>query len=561
MAHIALTPGWALYFRVSTEDRQQPENSIPAQRRAVMAQLVQPSGLPVIQEYVDLESGKTQAQRERFQDMLEDATDGHFSRVGVHKWDRFGRNLLQALQAEQRLAELGIAVCAASMAGVDTQTPGGWLTKAVQQVIAEWDNRNRSEDTKSRMMERLRRGEWLWVAPLGYKWVREYINPKKARRWLELDEHAEMVRFVFERYAQGSYTLRTLADELTAEGYRQAQGGEWTPQGVRRVLSNEFYAGWCVAPKWGMRARGQHPPLVKQETWDACQEAMKRQLLKPQSRRHVYPLGRVLWSHEGKCRMYCTTCKGERCGWIRYYYSKRKVDGGRIYVQARTVEAQIPELLRRIMVNRTDQERLRREYRQEVRQQMAEQWEREQRRLKDQAGRLANEKTNLLRMATKGIIDDDEFAETRAQIDLELSNVRARLEQLDRGMAAQVDRMDQALELLGQAGQLWPVLSSHDQRSLAELIFERIHIDQEGRVLHAQLWPPLAWIVARKERDGSKTDRKGTPGRIRTCDLSVRSAALYPLSYGGTFWIVLDDVRRGDWDSNPGRRFLAPSTA
>ena len=37
-----------------------------------------------------------------------------------------------------------------------------------------------------------------------------------------------------------------------------------------------------------------------------------------------------------------------------------------------------------------------------------------------------------------------------------------------------------------------------------------------------------------KSRLAVRRDLFGTPGRIRTCDLCVRSATLYPLSYGGT---------------------------
>ena len=39
-------------------------------------------------------------------------------------------------------------------------------------------------------------------------------------------------------------------------------------------------------------------------------------------------------------------------------------------------------------------------------------------------------------------------------------------------------------------------------------------------------------------RESARRDRDGAPGRIRTADASLRTAALYPLSYGGTADIV-----------------------
>ena len=49
-------------------------------------------------------------------------------------------------------------------------------------------------------------------------------------------------------------------------------------------------------------------------------------------------------------------------------------------------------------------------------------------------------------------------------------------------------------------------------------------MDQRGHRVVAPSWPPQPPKLER---------RSGAPGRIRTADAGLRTAALYPLSYGG----------------------------
>ena len=521
---------WALYFRVSNEEIQHPEFSIPAQRRSVLERLVTPSELPVYREYSDVASGKTTAGRSAFQEMLRDARAGHFSHVAVQSWERFGRNLLEALLAEHELSRIGIQVCAATMAGIDSTTPGGWLTKAVRQVVAQWDNMQRAELVRDRMQERMRQGRWVWKAPDGYRNTRLELTSKKSVGRIEIDqERMPLIRSMFKRYASGDYTLDSLAAELNAEGYRQPLGGLWTTQGVHRILTNEFYAGWCVSKRWQIRVQGEHAAGIDQETFDACQAVLLKQRKQPKSPRHVYPLGRVLWSHELDCRFYNGTFTGERCDALAYHYTWRNKgpDGRAIYVQARVVEAQIPGLLQHIHVTEEEQRELRREYARLLGDAMEREWPDEQRRLRRQESKLRKELGNLVRLATKGMLTDQEFAHTRAELATELATVQERLGGFTRGKLDELDRLDQALHLLGRSPELWPKLTPKDKRALVELIFKRIVIDREGQILQAELWPPLDWL-ATQVADGSEIVRLSTPERIQFEPLSWPLPALGP---------------------------------
>ncbi len=106
-------PGWAIYLRTSSEDHQKPELSRARQRAVIESNVLAHSELPVIDEYVDVLTGKT-PNRVGYQKLLADARAGKFSHVIVERADRFGRDDTEALRAIDELhrlvSELGLRI-------------------------------------------------------------------------------------------------------------------------------------------------------------------------------------------------------------------------------------------------------------------------------------------------------------------------------------------------------------------------------------------------------------------------------------------------------------------
>jgi len=494
-AGLVLNPAWGIVLRVSDEDRQRPEISIPAQRSDVMARLVAPSGLPVFREYIDLASAKTTS-RENFQHMLADARAGCFSHLGFQNWDRFSRRLTDALTIEDELRALGIQLCAADMAGIDVTTSGGWLSKTVRQVVAQAENMQHAERVVNRMREALQQGIWMWRAPDGYQTLRTYLTPQKYLREIKPDpDRAPVIVSIFERLSNGRYAMQQIARELNAEGHRQPCGALWTKQAVYRHLVNEFYAGWVVSPKWGIRAQGKHEPLVTQELFDECRRLLRDHSHHPQRRRYVYALGDVLWSAELDQRMYSTTCKGQRCDWMPYYYTTGRLGPHRLYVPARDVEVHIPDLLRQLYIPAEQCEALRAEYEQDLEQAIQQRWPAERANLQRQISALQNEQVNLVRLLSKGTLGEEEFLRVRTEMETELATAQQKLRHFTRVKSEEVDRVERAIQLLGKADTIWERLSeSQDRKELINLIFQRIVVDRHGNVLQVVLWPPLDWL-------------------------------------------------------------------
>ncbi|GIK28167.1 MAG: recombinase family protein [Chloroflexi bacterium] len=128
-------PGWAVYLRTSSDENQKPELSRARQRFAIEENVLKRSDMPVIDEYVDVLTGKT-PNREGYQRLLADARVGRFSHVIVERADRFGRNDTEALRAIDELHEFGVAVRFANSPDLDPMDPDDRVIVALSFTLA-----------------------------------------------------------------------------------------------------------------------------------------------------------------------------------------------------------------------------------------------------------------------------------------------------------------------------------------------------------------------------------------------------------------------------------------
>jgi hypothetical protein len=162
----------------------------------------------------------------------------------------------------------------------------------------------------------LRRGEWSFFAPLGYKNVR--LSADRATIAVD-EEFAPYIQRLFAFAASGTYSLSDLV-RLTRDTWKlriprrrpnsTARGISHTT--VDHILRNPFYYGKLVVK--GEVYEGVHPPLVSKETFDRVQLMMKhRAKAAPRPKRNVFTLSGLLW---------CGLCGRRLTG-----YRKRKKSG------------------------------------------------------------------------------------------------------------------------------------------------------------------------------------------------------------------------------------------
>ena len=130
-------------------------------------------------------------------------------------------------------------------------------------------------NTKRGLHEKVKRGEYPSVAPLGY------LNDTARKIIVKDKREAPVVIKTFELCAEGNSRLEDLSMFLFKGGIKTRATNRWRSEGgrplsrdqVSAMLSNPFYMGFFRYA--GELYEGKHPPLISKKLFDKVQEVLK----------------------------------------------------------------------------------------------------------------------------------------------------------------------------------------------------------------------------------------------------------------------------------------------
>ena len=256
---------WA---RVSSRE-QREGYSIDAQLRAMRDKAAK-AGWTIIREFEVAESAKRGADRVAFNQMFDwvkaNARRQKIDAIFAHKLDRVCRNMRDAV----RLQELEDA-CGVQLSFVDNQFgPGaaGALSFNVMAAVAQYYSDNLRTEVIKGMDEKVRQGWPTGLAPYGYMNVSDRDEPIVTH-----PERSKAVVRIFELYASGQYTFRSLASKLAEEGHvHRPSQPRFNRTSLSHILNNRFYMG--ELKRNGQVFQGAYRPLIDRQTFEACQEVL-----------------------------------------------------------------------------------------------------------------------------------------------------------------------------------------------------------------------------------------------------------------------------------------------
>src|ERR1700686_698034 len=192
------------YVRESTEE--QGRGYSPEGQRQAIARYASEHDMTLIKEHIDFETGRLADKRPDFQRLIEDAMEHRFDVVLVFHTSRFARNTVEAKRYKKLLrSQLGIDVISVTQPlGADANDPAAFLSESVHEIFDEYYSVSLSFWTKMGLREKARQGLLTGSLPWGYvKGADDIATPDS--------EKAPYVRQLFEMYATGQHTDRTLA--------------------------------------------------------------------------------------------------------------------------------------------------------------------------------------------------------------------------------------------------------------------------------------------------------------------------------------------------------------
>jgi len=318
-----------LYARVSSAD--QAENfSISAQIKS-LHEYAKKNNYKIIKEFIDVETAK-RAGRKEFTAMLKFIKEQPAGvQVLVEKTDRLLRNITDYATLDNLILHNNLTVHLIKENAIlhkDSRSNEKFIF-GIKALMAKNYVDNLSEEVKKGMDEKASQGVYPSVVCWGYTNVRE--NGKSI---IKVDpQAAPYIIKMFELFASGIYSLRTLREKMLADGMIYKGGKKFYLSTLLTILHNEFYTGIFI---WkGKRyENATHEPLISKELFQRVQNVLTGPP-KSKSRKGLFPFTNLITcglcgckftadiKKEKYCYYKCTGSKG-RCK--QDYLKQEEVD-------------------------------------------------------------------------------------------------------------------------------------------------------------------------------------------------------------------------------------------
>lgn len=574
--------GWAIYLRTSDKDAQNPENSQRRQRHVIERSLVENSGLPIIEEYVDNLSGRSVSNRYAYQKMLEDARAGKFSHVGVENAERFGRNDAEALPIIDELHKLGVSIRFADYPDLDPVDPDDRILVSLSFTLARRESIKIGQRTKGGMYAKRINGGYCGIAPDGYINREEKTNPEaklksgRYTRWIEIDEEqARVWRMAWDLLLTDRYTLAEICEKLHAKGYRFKSGiplvkvtktGKRVPAANRLsyILHNWTYAGWVVSERTGIppkKIRGRWEPIVTTEEFEHGLAILDRRNRKPDNHyKHHYLLKALVYLHDPHkhklIKLTCSTSNSSRANGGTSYYC---VASSNINIPCRNLDKKVSEFIKQIQVDPELIPQLREYYARELKEKLDDIKPDERTTIKQALELINQEEERTLRLFAAGKVTEEIWNTLWHEWQDRRQKLQENIELLEQQIDVHIKNLDVALHIISKIGVLYDGLDKKQKRNLLRDVIERVVVDTQGNILKLELKSPFAYLQGLKEQIGSEQESRNSalngktpdhlarrsncstscaPDRIRTYDSRFRKPKLFPLSYWSNVSII-----------------------
>ncbi|MEX0918121.1 MAG: recombinase family protein [Candidatus Paceibacterota bacterium] len=338
------TPTFFLYARKSTDVEDKQVLSIEAQL-AELRSFAKQEGLAIQAEFVEKKSAKLPG-RPVFNEMMVRLEKKEAE--GIISWhpDRLARNSVDGGRVVYLLDCGHISMLKFPTFWFENTSQGKFML-SIAFGQSKYYVDSLSENTKRGLRQKVRRGEYPGLAPMGY------INDSRTKTVVVDKNKAPAITAAFEYYATGEYRLEDVANFLAQRGIKARGGKPLHRTRITCILSNPFYTGLFTYA--GELHEGSHQPIVAKKLFDQVQEVMQERG-RPHTKLKNEPQAYCGLMRCGTCGMMITAehrVKKQKNGNMHEYVyyrctkkSKQKCDEP--YVREEEMDTQVSALLKSV---------------------------------------------------------------------------------------------------------------------------------------------------------------------------------------------------------------------
>jgi site-specific DNA recombinase len=405
------------YCRKSTDEDTRQVQSIQAQITE-LKEYAKKEGVVIEKIYKESKTAKVPG-REIFNQMLIDLEQGKAD--GLIAWhpDRLARNSVDGGKVIYMMDQGLIKDLKFPTYWVDN-TPQGKFTLSLAFGQSKYYIDNLSQNVKRGQREKLRKGVWPTVAPLGY------LNDKAEKTIVPDPRTFPLIKRGFHEFAQGQHSLKQLAKVLYEWGVKSKSNKPLSKSVIQRLLTNPFYMG--IMEYGGKRYKGTHKKMINTGTYLQVQKVIK-QRGKPdyfKEKKKFFPFTGMMTCGECGCSITAETAKGH----TYYRCTKKKGKCSQKYLRSENLEEQVDKILRKIEIDdeifglMKEAVKLGQKEDFDTHVSSLEYWQSEQKK-------IAKKRKSLMEKFVDGLIDEVDFEDMKNEIDIEMSNIEDNLESLE----------------------------------------------------------------------------------------------------------------------------------
>ena len=254
-----------IYARKSTDVEDKQVLSIEAQITE-LRKYAKDNQLTIADTIIEKKSAKVPG-RPKFGSMLGRIEAGEASGIVAWHPDRLARNSVDGGQIVYLLDQTRLMSLKFPTFWFENTSQGKFML-SIAFGQSKYYIDNLAENTKRGLRQKIRRGEFPGLAPIGY------INDVRVHIIVVDKRRAPLVRQVFELYERGDKRLVDIADFLASKGIKTSGGLPLKKDQIKKILTNPIYYGHFRYA--GEVYEGKHTPIITKKLFDTVQATLER---------------------------------------------------------------------------------------------------------------------------------------------------------------------------------------------------------------------------------------------------------------------------------------------